>query len=103
MPLILRPKFDDLSRAEIEAHIEAVRARRMAAVVQYHAGVNAKLRHASAKINDRLAREYSHLARDIEKLDKLDEKIRERMESLDALYVELEQTHERMQPDEDET
>lgn len=96
MPLVLQPKFSELSRDEIEAHIIQVRARRLSAVVMYHAGVNAKLSHMSAQIQARIAREYYLLGKDIEKADKLDEKIDARMQTLEMHMQELQQAHERM-------
>lgn len=102
MPLILQPKFSDLSREEIESHIEQVRARRMAAVVQYHAGVNAKLEFTSVKIQAKIAREYHLLSQDIEKADKLDEKIEQRLQTLEMHMQELGQTHDALIPMEDE-
>lgn len=98
MGLVLQPQFSDLARDEIEAHIEQVRARRMSAVVQYHAGVNAKLKHASAQLQQRIAREYHMVGKDIEKADKLDEKIQVRMQNLEILMSELESNHDRMIP-----
>lgn len=102
MPLILQPAFSEKSREEIEQHIIQVRARRLSAIVQYHAGVNAKLRHASAQLQQRIAREYFLLGKEIEKADKLDEKIDKRLQTLEMYMQELSQTHERMMPVEDE-
>lgn len=102
MPLVLQPTFNDLSREEIEAHIEQVRARRMAAVVQYHAGVNAKLEYASAKMQAKIAREYHLLGQLIEQGDRIDEKIDKRLQTLEMLIQELGLTFDSMAPMENE-
>lgn len=96
MPLILQPKFSEKSRDEIEAHIEQVRARRMSAVVQYHAGVNAKLMHVAASIQHRIAREYYLLSKDIAKMDALDEKLQLRLQTLEMHMQELGQAQDGM-------
>ena len=79
MPLVFQPAFSDKTREEIEAHILVVRARRMAAVVTYYAGVNAKNLHLIARDRQRVAREYFLLARDLARMDKLDAAIEDRL------------------------
>jgi len=89
MPLILQPMFSDKSREEIEQHLLAVRARRMAAVAVYYAGVNAKNLHLVAKERQRIAREYALLAKDLEKMNRLEEAIEERLITLEQHQQEL--------------
>jgi hypothetical protein len=79
MPLILQPTFSDKTRQQIEEHLLVVRARRMAAVVTYYAGVNAKNMHLIMKEQQRIAREYAMLARDLARMDKLDAAIEARL------------------------
>src|SRR3977135_3466857 len=98
MGLILQPKFSDKSRDEIEQHIALVRNRRMAAVVQYHTGVNAKLTHVSAKLQQRIDREYYLLGNEIAKGDKIDEVIEKRLAHLETLLQEAHTIREQMVP-----
>lgn len=99
MPLVLQPRFSDMSRDEIERHLEGVRARRLSAIVEYHAGVNAKLRGVAAKWQARITREYEMLAIDIGKLDKLDEKVVARLAKLEEYMQEFSRAHEQMIPE----
>lgn len=89
MPLILQPTFSDKSREEIEQHLLVVRSRRMAAVVTYYAGVNAKTLHGVAKEQGRIAREYEMLRRDINRMNKLEEAIEKRLITLEQHQQQL--------------
>jgi hypothetical protein len=89
MPLILQPKFSDKTRDEIEQHLSVVRARRMQAVAVFYAGKNAKVMHATAKFMDRINREYTMLAKDLARYDKLDEAVEKRLATLEQLSHEL--------------
>jgi hypothetical protein len=89
MPLILQPMFSDKSREEIEQHLLMVRSRRMAAVAVYYAGVNAKNLHLIARERQRIAREYAMLAKDIEKMNKLELAIEDRLVKLEQHQQEL--------------
>jgi DNA repair photolyase len=82
MPLILQPVFSQKSREEIEQHLLVVRAKRMSAVVVYFAGVNAKNMHLIAKEQQRIAREYEMLKRDIDRMGKLEVAIEARLAKL---------------------
>jgi hypothetical protein len=89
MALVLQPAFSDKTREEIEQHLLVVRARRMAAVVTYYAGVNAKNLHLIIKDRQRIAREYAMLARELVKMDKLDAIVETRLAKLTQLQQEL--------------
>jgi hypothetical protein len=82
--------FDGKTRDEIETHLLVVRAKRMAAVVTYYAGVNAKNLHLVAKEQQRVAREYALLAKDIDKMNKLEMAIEARLTKLEQHQQELE-------------
>ena len=88
MPLILQPTYDGASRDEIERHLLVVRARRMNAVATYYAGVNAKTTHMIVKFQQRLAREYQLLAKDFDKMNKLEEALEKRLNTLEQLAHE---------------
>lgn len=89
MPLILSPSFDDHTREQIETHIAEVQARRMSAAVQYHTGKDAKLAHESDKIQNRIARQYDMLGKELEQMDRIIEKVENRLAGLTHLTNEL--------------
>jgi hypothetical protein len=93
MPLILQPTFSDKTREEIEQHLLVVRARRMAAVAMYYAGKNAKTNHLIAKEQQRVNREYALLVKDLDKMNALEQKIEERMITLEQHWQELQRHH----------
>lgn len=90
MPLTLAPSFDEHTRDQIEAHVDAVRARRMVAVVEYHNGVNAKLHHESLKLQHKIAKQYEMLGKEIDRLEAAEEKVLARLETLEALRQQTE-------------
>ena len=89
MPLILAPSFDEHTRAEIEQHILQVQSRRMVAAIEYQRGENAKLEHLAQKIRDKVQKQYTMLGKEIAALDKADEKVQHRMETIISLMSEL--------------
>jgi hypothetical protein len=90
MPLILQPSFTDMTREQIEEHLSLVRARRMQAAMEYHAGQNVKLQKENKLLLGKIATQYGLLARDISRLDDLDNKIQERLNKISALLQETE-------------
>jgi len=89
MPLVLAHSFDEHTRAEIEAHLEQVRSRRMLAAVEYHTGINAKLTYESDKIQKRVAQKYEMLLKEIGQLDRIVEKVENRLAEIEHLKNEL--------------
>ena len=89
MPLVLSPSFDDHTREQIETHIAEVQARRMSAAVEYHTGKDAKLAHESSKIQQRIARQYEMLGKELEQMDRTIQKVEDRLAGLTHLKNEL--------------
>lgn len=89
MPLILAPSFDEHTREQIETHLRDVQARRMLAAMEYHAGKNAKLSHESDKIQQRVARQYEMLRKEINALEKAEYKVTDRLAGIEHLKNEL--------------
>lgn len=89
MPLVLQPTFSDKTRDQIENHLLEVRARRMAAVVTYYAGVNAKNMHLVSKERLRVMREYQMLKRDLDRMHRLDKAINDRLNRIVQHQQEL--------------
>lgn len=89
MTLVLAPSFDEHTREQIEAHVADVQARRMLAAMEFHAGKNAKLQHESDKIQKRVARQYELLGKEIDALEKAENKVTDRLAGLEHLKNEL--------------
>lgn len=89
MPLVLSPSFDDNTREQIEAHIADVQSKRMLATMEYHAGKHAKLSHESDKIQARVARQYELLGKELNVLEKAENKVIDRLAGLEHLKNEL--------------
>lgn len=94
MPLILAPSFDEHTREQVEAHVAEVQARRMLAAIEYHQGKETKLQHESDKIQARIARQYELLKKELDALDKAENKVQDRLAGLTHLLNELGLTHD---------
>jgi len=89
MPLVLKPELTDLTREEIEQHIEEVRARRMVAALEYVAGKNLKLSYEADKIQKKIKMAYERLGRAIQKLDAADELVQRHLVTIEGLRQEF--------------
>jgi hypothetical protein len=89
MTLVLAPSYDDHTREQVEAHLDVVRSNRMVAAIEYHAGRKAKLEHESDKIRLRIEKQYAMLGKEIDGLEKAEEKVLKRLETLEALKQEV--------------
>jgi uncharacterized protein involved in exopolysaccharide biosynthesis len=94
MALILAPSFDDHTREQIENHIAEVHVRRMAAAIEYHQGKETKLQYESDKIQARIARQYELLRKELDALEKAENKVQDRLAGLIHLQNELGLTHD---------
>lgn len=89
MGLELKPSIDSVSREELEAHIEAVRARRLSAAIEYQQGVDTKYRHEQDKLQRKLNGEYKMLGRELEQFDRIDGKLQYRLQRIEQLKHEV--------------
>lgn len=90
MSLFTMPKLTDgITREQIEEHIETVRLRRLAATVQYHNLRNAKLEGKAGKLGERFDRNMAGLEKDLLALERLEEKVEERLNMLESLTQEM--------------
>ena len=89
MPLVLQPALPEQTRAEVEAHLEHVRAKRMSAAVTYYEGKNAKYQHESDKIKRQMSSQYDMLGKELAGLDKAIEKVEQRLVKIGALDTSL--------------
>lgn len=83
--LVLVPGMSDMSRADIEQHMEVVRARRMVAAITYFEGKNAKLGRQSEVLQRRLTQQYEMLGKEIDALDRALAKMQKRLEMITTL------------------
>ena len=66
----------------------------MLAALEYHQGQTLKLLNEQGKLNQRAAREYHLLGKDLVKMDALDEKVQARLNKLTTLIQEIETIEE---------
>jgi hypothetical protein len=89
MPLILAPSFDDHTREEVEAHLEQVRLRRLAAAMEYHQSKMLRLERDNSSIENKLIRNYEQLGRALLRIDKDIEKVEGYLNACQMLRTEL--------------
>jgi predicted nuclease with TOPRIM domain len=97
MPLILAPSFDDHTREQVEAHLELMRVRRIAAALEYAQGKMAKLETEDNMLENKLARSYEQLGKALGRLDREFEKIEQYLNSCEMLKGELGLIHDRIE------
>lgn len=90
MPLALQPSYNTMSREQIESHLDGVRMRRLQASLVYHEGQNQKFGRELTILQRRITQQYVLLAKEIGRLDALDDKIVARLEKLEMLSQEAE-------------
>lgn len=88
MPLVLAPSFDEHTREQVEAHVRDVQARRMVGAIEYHQGKNSRLKHESAKMEERIAKKYDMLGKELIALEKAENKVIDRLAELEHLKNE---------------
>ena len=96
MPLILAPSFDDHTREEVEAHLEQVRLRRIAPVLEYQQGKLLKLEGEGNDVENKLIRAYSQLGRAIIKLDNELDRVEKYAQLCQTLMTEVDLVHDRI-------
>lgn len=90
MPLVLASSFDEHTREQIEAHVSAVQARRMIAAIEHYQGVQRKLTQESNKVQLKMSRNYEMLGKELERLEKAENAVLARLETLEALRQQVE-------------
>ena len=82
MPLVLKPTIKDFSRAELEAHIDGIRLRRMAIAFDYQIGQQLALQTSMQKNERKYGLAIERLGKELITLDKALVKVEARMEEL---------------------
>lgn len=88
MSLVLQPWLGEMTRAQIEAHLQAVRARRMVAAMEYQQAQNAKLAHEQDKVQRKIKGQVTMLEKEILRLDRALDAVEKRLVSLATLDQE---------------
>lgn len=89
MALVLQPTLADYTTEELERHIEAVRARRIVAVMEYVAGQQLKLDTEKDKAHRKLKGHYEMLAKELERCDRAIYALDERVAAIEMLRQEI--------------
>lgn len=88
MSLTLQPRFSDKTRAEVEAYLEVVRARRTAAAVAYHEELRRDRTKDAEYVVKKMEKYLDALAKSIDRLDKADESVMKWLASIEGLQDE---------------
>lgn len=88
MPLVLKPTIKDFSRAELEAHVEGIRTRRMAIAFDYQIGQQAALQTSMMKNERKYGAAIERLGKELITLDRAIDKVEARMDELTTLKQE---------------
>jgi hypothetical protein len=88
MALVLQRTLADYSTKELEQHIEAVRARRIVAVMEYVAGQTLKLEAEQDKIHRKLKAHYEMLGKELERCDRVIYALDQRVAAIEMLRQE---------------
>ena len=89
MALVLAPSFDDHTREEVEAHLEQVRLRRLAAAMEYHQSKLMRLEREEGTLSNKLARQYDQLGKALLRIDNDIIKVEEYLNNCHMLRTEL--------------
>lgn len=92
--LFLVPSMGQLSREELENFLSSVRARRLEAAVIYQETRNAKLSRQAEIHRRKINSKADLLEKDLARLDTLVEKIEKRLEEIQIMEHNLEQTED---------
>lgn len=68
--LVLQPELKDIPLEELEQRLEAIRARRIMAAMEYVAGQNLKLEIEKDKLHRKLKAQYEMLAKELERCER---------------------------------
>jgi hypothetical protein len=88
------PTLDNLSRDEVEAYIETVRAKRMVATLEFFQTKNRKVELKQSKIGQRIQGKLDMLEREIDKLEAAENKVSTRLAEIEQLKHEFDATGE---------
>jgi hypothetical protein len=100
--LVLMPTLDNLSRDEVEAYIETVRAKRMVATLEFFQTKNRKVELKQSKIGQRIQGKLDMLEKEIDRLEAAENKVSARLAEIEQLKHEFDTTGEEYEEVEEE-
>jgi hypothetical protein len=100
--LVLMPTLDNLSRDEVEAYIETVRAKRMVATLEFFQTKNRKVELRQSKIGQRIQGKLDMLEKEIDRLEAAENKVSTRLAEIEQLKHEFDATGEEYEEVEEE-
>ena len=86
--LVLRPTLGDLDRSEVEQYITIVRAKRMAATVEYFATKNRKLELRQGAVGDRINKKIEMLRKALVALERAEQRVDDYLGEIQELQNE---------------
>jgi hypothetical protein len=89
--LVLRPTLGDLERSAVEEYITAVRAKRMAATVEYFATKNRKLELRQGAVSERINKKIEMLHKAIVALERAEGRVDDYLAEIQELQNEHDQ------------
>jgi hypothetical protein len=96
------PTLDNLSRDEVEAYIETVRAKRMVATLEFFQTKNRKVELRQSKIGQRIQGKLDMLEKEIDRLEAAENKVSTRLAEIEQLKHEFDATGEEYEEVEEE-
>lgn len=90
--LVLRPTLHDLNREGIENYLTIVRAKRMAATVEYFQTKNRKLELRQDALGERIKKQVELLDKDLLALERCEERVESRLGAIQELENEYSET-----------
>ena len=97
MPLVLAPSFDDHTREQVEAHLDIVRTRRIAAALEYTQSRLMKLVEEDQGLGNKLIRNYEQLGKSLARLDREIEKVEAYLRNCQMIRTEMDLTQDRIE------
>jgi hypothetical protein len=86
--LVLQPTLEEMTTEELEQRIQAVRARRIVAAMEYVAGQELKLEHEKDKIHRKLKGHYEMLGKELDRCDRALFALENRVAAIEMLRQE---------------
>lgn len=87
--LVLRPSIHDFDREQVEAFVENIRVKRLAATVAFYEHKNEKLGNAQDKIQKKFTYQLEMLEKDIAKCEAAEVRVEDRLQKIDLLLQEM--------------
>lgn len=87
--LVLQPTLEEMTTEELEARIDAVRARRIVCAMEYVAGQHLKLEEEKDKAHRKLKAHYEMLAKELARSESAIYKCEERVAQIEQLRQEI--------------